>query len=222
MVVENIGRVSAICTDKTGTLTRGELELAHLMPAVGTAPHELLRIAAAASRAEGGDPLDAAIVAALDADLHWQPETCFPYTEDRRRETGIWRDDGVIVAAQKGAPEVVLAACVLAEDVRAAWLEQVDELAAGAHKVIACAVRSFDLEDWAGGEPDRGYRFVGLLAFEDAVRPGVADAVRDCAAAGIRVLMLSGDHPRTARAVAAAIGPAARRHAWSKARRSRR
>ncbi|MCB1747379.1 MAG: cation-transporting P-type ATPase [Gammaproteobacteria bacterium] len=206
VAVENIGRVSSICSDKTGTITEGRLELAHLLPAPGVADNELRRIAAAASRAETGDPLDLAILADHGGELSWTSEACFPFTEDRQRETGLWRDGRVIVAAQKGAPEVVLRACAIgAEDV-AAWRARIDELAAGAHKVIACAERTFDDDAWPGGEPDRGYRFMGLLAFEDPVRPGVRAAVQDCARSGIRVLMLTGDHPRTAAAVAREIG----------------
>ena len=206
VVVENIGRVSAICSDKTGTITLGQLTLAHVLPAPGVAHNELLRIAGAASRQETGDPLDSAILAALPVRIPWVAETCFPFTEDRRRETGIWRDDGIVIAAQKGAPEAVLSACVLSADDRAHWLAQVAVLAAGAHKVIACAVRSFDASTWSGGEPDRGYRFAGLLALEDPIRPGVVEAMQACAAAGLRVMMLTGDHPDTARAVAIEIG----------------
>lgn len=70
--------------------------------------------------------------------------------------------------------------------------------------MIACADRQ--LTERAGGEPDRGYRFAGLLAFEDPVREGVADAVAQAQAAGIRVIMVTGDHHATAAAVAREIG----------------
>lgn len=206
VVVENIGRASAICTDKTGTVTAGQLQLAHLLPAEGVAQAGLLRAAAAASRSETGDPLDTAILAATPAPADRHVEACFPFTEDRKRETVVFRTGDALLAAQKGAPEVVIAACSLDPAARTRWLGEVQTLAAGAHKVIACAERSLDAGTWPGGEPDRGFRFLGLLAFEDPVRPGVAGAVQRCRAAGIRVLMLTGDHPATARAVAREIG----------------
>jgi Ca2+-transporting ATPase len=81
----------------------------------------------------------------------------------------------------------------------------VHELAAGGHKVIACASRRLD-GAWAGGEPDRGFRFEGLLACEDPVREGAADALARCREAGIQVIMVTGDHPDTARAVARELG----------------
>jgi Ca2+-transporting ATPase len=77
-------------------------------------------------------------------------------------------------------------------------------LAVTGHKVIACAFRR--LETWPGGEPDRDYDFVGLLAFEDPVRDGVAEALARAHAAEIRVIMVTGDHPVTATAIAKEIG----------------
>jgi Ca2+-transporting ATPase len=71
--------------------------------------------------------------------------------------------------------------------------------------VIACAERTLAAEAWPGGEPDRGYTFLGLLAFEDPIRDGAAAAVASAQGAGIRVLMVTGDHPATARAVASEL-----------------
>jgi Ca2+-transporting ATPase len=79
-------------------------------------------------------------------------------------------------------------------------------LAEDGHKVVACAWRVLDGGEWAGGEPTHGYRFAGLLAFEDPVREGVADAIAACRDAGIHIVMVTGDHPVTARAVAREIG----------------
>ena len=86
------------------------------------------------------------------------------------------------------------------------WRELADRLAGEGHKVIACASRTIDTAGWVGGEPDRGFRIAGLLAFEDPVRRGVAAAVAACRRAGIRTLMVTGDHPGTATAVAREIG----------------
>lgn len=204
VVVENIGRVTCICTDKTGTLTEGRLRLEHLLPAEGIDEGELLRAAALASREASADPMDIAVLA-LAAPNHDERVATFPFTEDRRREVGIARlPDGRHVAAAKGAPETILAMTSLDEDARAPWLERMLELAASGHKLIACARRP--LSEWSGGEPDRGYEFLGLLAFEDPVRAGVAEAIAQAQAAGIRVIMLTGDHPATARAIAGELG----------------
>ena len=208
--VENIGRVSAICADKTGTITEGRLRLTHLVPAAGVTERELLALARIAAREETGDPLDTAIAhAAAEAGVP-RAVTClasFPFTEDRRRETTVARDQhGQLLAVTKGTTELVLAMTGLAEHERGAWSRRTSELAAEGHKMIACAWRPLPTDTWPGGEPDHGFRLAGALAFEDPVRPGVAEAVRACREADIHVTMVTGDHPLTARAVAREIG----------------
>ncbi|HET7504124.1 MAG TPA: cation-transporting P-type ATPase [Kofleriaceae bacterium] len=202
VAVENIGRISCICSDKTGTITHGQLRVARVTAAGGRDEAAVLAIAAAAARRETGDPLDRAILDAAGRPPVGEVLATFPFTEDRRRETAVIRGAAGIVVATKGAPETVLAMCDPHD--RAAWLARAAELAAGGHKVIACASRV--LVEYAGGEPDRALELAGLIAIADPVRPGVAEAVAWCRAAGIRVVMLTGDHPATARAVAREIG----------------
>jgi Ca2+-transporting ATPase len=206
VVVENIGRVSCICSDKTGTLTEGRLQLTHQYPAPGLDPDRLLQLAAVASRRETGDPMDLAILDLLGDAAVGEPVETFPFTEDRKRETRIVRQDGGLLSAVKGAPERVFDMCALADDAHAAWLAQVEQLAGSGHKVIACAWRQLEAAAWPGGEPDHGLQFAGLLAFEDPVRAGVAEALQVCRGARIHVIMVTGDHPATARAVAQQVG----------------
>ncbi len=204
VVVENIGRVTCICTDKTGTLTEGQLQLAHVIGGEAIDEKFVLQVAATAARMEGGDPLDALLLKS-SAPIEGARLETFPFTEDRRREVAVLREPaGTLVAVVKGAPETVLAMSELADEARNAWMANTRELAATGHKVIACAWRR--LESWSGGEPDRNYQMVGLLAFEDPVRDGVADAVARAQAANIRVIMVTGDHPSTARAIARELG----------------
>lgn len=206
VVVENIGRVSCICSDKTGTLTEGRLQLAHRYPAEGMSAERLLEIAAAASRQETNDPVDLAILNSLATTPQATTVENFPFTEDRKCETAIIRSNGALFAALKGAPEIVLARCTLPDTMLAEWQTRIDRLADSGHKVIACAWQALDGASWHGGEPDRDFIFTGVLAFEDPVRAGVAEAVRQCRDARIRIIMITGDHPATARAVAKEIG----------------
>jgi Ca2+-transporting ATPase len=209
--VENIGRVTAICSDKTGTITEGRLKLTHLVPAGDRAGQDLLVLAARASRDDSGDPLDAAILDEAES-AGVRPEvsarlTTFPFTESRRRETAIVReDDGRFVAVTKGAVETVLTMAVVTDAERQHWLAQMTALAGDGHKVIAAAWQNLDGDREAKDEPEHGYRLAGLLAFEDPVREGVAPAIDACRKAGIRPIMVTGDHPGTARAVVREIG----------------
>ncbi len=212
VTVENIGRVTSICSDKTGTITAGRLRLTHLIAGDGVTDEWLLFVAGAASRRESGEPLDGAIMTAIEEAAQRrssapQPLATFPFTEVRKRECAIVRmSDGRLLAAAKGAAEGVLASCSLSDHDRAQWDGRVSELCADGHRVIAAAWRF--LSDGAStvAEPLDGYSFAGLLAFEDPVREGVPDAVAACRNAGIRVVMVTGDHPLTARAVAREIG----------------
>jgi Ca2+-transporting ATPase len=206
VAVENIGRVSCIVSDKTGTLTAGELVLAHVEPAKGLSEADVRGTAARAARADSGDPLDQALHAAA-APAAAAALATFPFTEARRRETLVWRDaTGALTACSKGAPETILALCALPSAEQEAWLARVDALAQDGHKVIACAWRTAMPGDDPAVEPSDGFQWAGLLAFEDPVREGVREAIAACLAAGIRVVMCTGDHPRTAAAVARDIG----------------
>ena len=206
VVVENIGRVSTICTDKTGTITEGRLSLTHVEGAEGTSEAEVMRLAALASRKETGDPLDAAILRALPPTPGLPVLATFPFAEDRKRETVVLRENERLLAVTKGAPETILALCTPDGGAAGSWRERVDRFAQSGHKVIAVASRVLEASAWPGGEPDRGFQFGGLIAFEDPVRPGVPEAVAQCRSAGIRVIMVTGDHPGTAAAIAAEIG----------------
>jgi Ca2+-transporting ATPase len=207
--VENIGRVSCICSDKTGTITEGRLRLERLVPERGVNPERLLAMASLASRGDTGDPIDTTILEQATEErlthLGRRVIATFPFTEVRRRETSVLQIEGATIAVSKGSPEVILDASGLGHEARESWLGRIRELASGGRKIIACASRALD-ESWPGGEPDRGFDFLGALVFEDPPRNGVKEAIAACRESGIRVVMITGDHPETAGSVARAIG----------------
>ncbi len=206
LVVENIGRVSCVCSDKTGTLTEGRLRLTHLLPMSNISEQRLQTLAAAASQADSGDPLDEAVLSNCPPPVEQHILARFPFTEDRRKATMVSEQEDGLLVAVKGAPEVVLGLCELPVAERRDWLAAVEAYSNDGHKVIGCAYRTLARESWTGGEPDRGLSFAGLLAFEDPVRQGVPEAIAACRAAGIRVIMVTGDHPGTAIAIARELG----------------
>lgn len=201
--VENIGRITQICTDKTGTITVGNLTLTHLDVVDHSSEEELLRAALVASSSES-DPVDLAIHAfatqrKLDEPVRLQT---IPFTEDRKRETGVTvapHERAKICI--KGAPELVLRLSQLSSNEREAWHKRISSWAKSGHKVIGCAQVEVPAQSQYN-EPETGFEFLGLLAFEDPARPEVAEAMSYCRENGIRVLMITGDHPDTAAAIA--------------------
>ena len=124
----------------------------------------------------------------------------------RRRESAAWRKgDGAWVTV-KGAPEAVVEACAMSDAERASVLEDVKRLADNPLRVIAVAERHVAgaPDDAAGAEADLD--FVGLAAFRDPLRAGVRDAVAELAQAGVRTIVVSGDHPETVAAAAREAG----------------
>jgi Ca2+-transporting ATPase len=202
--VENVGRVTCICTDKTGTLTEGRLRLGRVVPAGESPPSGVLELAALASRAENEDPVDRAILERAGSPLT-EIHARFPFTANRRRETALAEKEGRLLAATKGSPEVVLAMCALAPEELKLWKHRIEELGSSGARVIACASKSHPAGS-SQTEPEDGYEFAGLLVLEDPLRAGAREAVETCGRSGIRVLMVTGDHPATARSVAAAVG----------------
>lgn len=206
VAVENIGRVSVICSDKTGTITEGRLIFAEALPAEDISMQLLMETAAKASRADSGDPLDQAILQHSPAIASgWSRTSLFPFTEGRRRETACWENAEVEqLCVTKGAPETILGLCDMTDAKRATWLDTTSELSGKGQKIIACAM--LDTGCPQTDEPTGNFRFAGLIAITDPVRNGVAKAVAEARLAGIQVVMVTGDHPQTARAIATQAG----------------
>lgn len=197
--VETLGATNVICVDKTGTLTSGQLEVASMHPVKGTSEQDVLRFALLASDPASRDPLDRAIRRSAEARGVALPDVADllsvdPFDSHKKSVTATWRIGAAQLTASKGAVEVIATPNGGANAVEAvAWG---DRSAASGMRVIAIAA-------------DDVLR--GLLAFADPVRPGIPEQIAACEGAGIRVVMITGDHPQTAASIAATIGlPAGR------------
>jgi calcium-translocating P-type ATPase len=215
--VETLGSTTVICTDKTGTLTLNRMRVVDF----SGDPAALATVAAACSTAEvtsngarrNGDPTEVALLAfAQQQGLDVRPVTrdrhrraLFAFDAGRKLMTTVDEVDG-LVAHTKGAPERVLARCALAEPERAAVLADADAFAAKGLRVLALARRPVDAVPLERDGVERDLEFVGLTALLDPPRPEVAGAVSACHRAGIRVLVITGDHALTALEIARRVG----------------
>ncbi len=201
--VEALGSVTVIATDKTGTLTENRMQVA-TWEVVDR--DRALRAMVLASDAEpdspAGDPLELALyafaqkkgvdVAALRRHVPRISERPFDSAWKFMRVTV--EEEGRKVSYLKGAPEVLLARSRLSEEEKRHWQEIVERMARQGYRTLALA--------WGEGETEEDLHWLGVVGFIDPPRPEVPEAVRQAQEAGIRVLMITGDHPATAQAIA--------------------
>ncbi len=207
--VENIGRITCICSDKTGTITEGQFQLTQIIPAEGFSLETLLWIASIASRSESGDPLDTAII--QKADEHRlsipKPLTTFPFTEKRKREVNVIASkDQAYLAAAKGSVDQIFSMCKLSPKSQSTWLEKITLLSQAGYRIIACAQITLSQLPNLNEEPLSQYEFAGILAFNDPPRVAVPSAIKHCYQSQIHILMITGDRPDTAKSIALQTG----------------
>ncbi len=211
--VETLGATSVICTDKTGTLTLGAIEVAALWTAPHVAERDLLRAAVLASEPRPYDPLEQAIVRfAVSHGTRVDELHAGELVRDHSFDTAdrylshVWRHDDGLSAHAKGALEGIVGRGVTDGDIRAAALAANERFAEQGMRVIAVASTTRVRERGERADDESQLALVGLIAFADPLRPGVAEALAECRAAGVRVIVITGDHPVTARAVAESLG----------------
>ncbi|HVU01146.1 MAG TPA: cation-translocating P-type ATPase [Polyangiaceae bacterium] len=226
--IEALGTVEVLCADKTGTLTENRMAVRRLVvdgealevsDGSGTLPeavHELVEMAILASPRDPFDPMERAFqelgARTLGGTEHlhprWKPAHEYPLSPELLAVTHVWRtgERAALLAATKGAPEAIFDLCHLEPDVASRWRDVATRLAEGGLRVLGVARSAEHLAVAPEIAHDIPFRMVGLVGLEDPLRPGVADAVRACARAGVRVLVITGDHASTGRAIAERAG----------------
>ena len=214
--VETLGSTSVILTDKTGTLTENRMTVTRTAVAPDESLREALRAAVLCNNAvlqpDGGvvgDPTEGALLtAAAKAGLRREdllrdaPEIRQEaFDSDLKRMATIHRTGGGFTAYVKGAPEVVFALCRDLDADR--WEQRNEEMAAAGLRILAVAERSLDSPD---ADPFQDLTLLGLFGLEDPPKATAREAVEACRAAGIGVVMITGDQAATARNIAWAVG----------------
>lgn len=226
--IEALGSTTVLCVDKTGTLTMNSMAVRELVVDGETFAvddrelparfHDLVRTAALASPEDPFDPMDRAFrdlgerLLPGDRERHaegWTLVREYPLSEDLLAMSHAWRarDGAGHLVAAKGAPEAIARLCRFDGERTARLVAQVEAATASGRRVLAVA-RATLPPDVPPPDDHREVVFdlLGLACLQDPVRPGVPEAVADCARAGIRTVMITGDYPGTAMAIAREIG----------------
>lgn len=227
--VETLGCTQIICSDKTGTLTQNKMTVVDYK---GTDEKLLATAMALCCDAElqdddtvKGEPTEAALVAyanklglkkyELEANFPRVGEA--PFDSSRKMMSTVHKTDNGFVQYTKGAPDVVLSHCTsvyvdgqihpMTDDVREAIIEQNKSMADEALRVLCAAMRTYKEQPSNEAEElEEELCYIGLTGMIDPVRPEVVDAIKECKSAGIRPIMITGDHKDTAVAIAKQLG----------------
>jgi Ca2+-transporting ATPase len=230
--IETLGSATVLCSDKTGTLTQNRMTVVRLAAggevldlsstknaALPEGFHKLLEYSILASQSDPFDPMEKALRSLGGEHLkrtehlhdNWTLLREYPLSPQLLALSHVWRspDGENLVIASKGAPEAIADLCHFDETARAALSQQVLAMADDGLRVLGVARATFQRQDLPSEQHDFEFEFVGLVAFADPIRATVPAAIAECRAAGIRVIMITGDYPGTARKIAKEIGFAA-------------
>ena len=230
--IETLGATSVLCADKTGTLTENRMTVARLQTegellsvdygAAGELPeafHALVEYTILASAVDPFDPMEKAFHRLGDHFLantehihtNWTIAHGYGLTPELKAMAQVWTAVGGAghVVAAKGAPEAIIDLCHMDAAAQLRVRAQIDAMARDGLRVLGVAQARHIMEageNWPEGEHDFDFIFVGLVGLSDPIRAEIPEAIRQCNDAGIRVIMITGDYPATAHAIAAQAG----------------
>src|SRR5215468_8712654 len=226
--IETLGSATVLCVDKTGTLTLNRMSVSRIFAggqfydvdvnAPGSLPkefHEVVRFAVLASETDPFDPMEKAFKAVGDRYLdqregeqQWNLVHEYSLSPELLALSHVWKapTEVAYVVATKGAPEAIAELCHFDAAQRKQLSANVDAMAADGLRVLAIAKSRFEGTIWPASQHEFDFEFLGLMGLADPIRPSVPAALRECYGAGIKVVMITGDYPSTAQAIARKIG----------------
>ena len=228
--LETLGKTTVLCVDKTGTLTENQMRLGALyaegevwqldsadQTMIPEPFHALVEFSVLSCEQAPHDPMELAILRLAASDpqiaqrLHsdWALAREYELSPELMAMTHLWRrgDGEHDVVAAKGAPEAIAALCHLSPEALLQLNSAAGQLAAQGMRVLGVAKARHPVsQPWPEIQHEFDYEWVGLLGLIDPVRESVPAAIAECRQAGIRVVMITGDHPVTAQAIARQVG----------------
>ena len=233
--IESLGAATVLCVDKTGTLTQNVMQLSAAwrpqspqlkkitVHSLERHWRHLIALGAWASQPRAHDPMERSFISFYrqlqkisrsatrtnpsTRNQGWVLEEVFPITHERLVVIHVWHHPrtGRRRIAAKGAPEAVIRLCALSPSAAEEVSRAVGDFARTGRRVLAIAKGVDTGEKWSAPDPMQ-FHFSGVVAFHDPLRPSVPESVADCQRAGLRVIMITGDFPDTAVAIAEDAG----------------
>jgi Ca2+-transporting ATPase len=226
--VEMLGAATVLCVDKTGTLTLNRMTVTMLSVGKETldvdgkqmslpdAFHPIVEYSILSSPTDPFDPMEKAMkelggrTLSNTEHIHrdWELVREYPLSENLLAMSHVWRspEGQNYVIAAKGAPEAIADLCHFSQERMDALRLEINAMADRGLRVIGVAQAAFQASSLPEGQHEFDFEFIGLIGLADPVRPEVAGAVKECYTAGIRIIMITGDYPGTARNIARQIG----------------
>jgi Ca2+-transporting ATPase len=207
--IETLGAATVLCVDKTGTLTENRMAVASV---IGDAREKVLEAAALACEIEPFDPMERAIVDASGSRVDeirrtWRLPKDYPLTPDFLAVCHGWQSTtGEKRVVIKGAPETVLGLCRLGAAELQRAMKEVEAASERGLRLLAIAEEWWSGADWADDPRQYQFTWLGFVALADPLRAGVPEAIAQCRRAGVRIVMITGDFPGTALAIARQAG----------------
>lgn len=229
VAIERLGAINCLCVDKTGTLTQNKMSVAALRNPTNflqvdpqnaqSLPeefHQLIEFGVLASHIKAYDPMEKAIRGLIETGswgqdhLHesWTLIKDYPLSDKLLAMSCVWKnpENGMMNVASKGAPEAILELCHKTPEEKEFVLRNVQRMAEDGLRVLGVAKALFTQRELPSNQQEFQFEWLGLIGLEDPLRPEVPEAVRLCRKAGIRVIMMTGDYPKTALKMAEQAG----------------
>lgn len=227
--IENLGSINVLCVDKTGTLTMNQMAIEKIYSNGQTIDlskeniaelpetfHEVLEYGILASRKDPFDPMEIAFSSTGNKylkgteHLHhdWVLEKEYALTTQLLSVTHAWKTEksnGFVIGV-KGSPEAIIDLCHMDEFEKKEIFKMAELMASEGLRILGVAKSYTSEKNLPPIQHDFDFQFLGLVGIADPIRPGVKDSIEECKNAGIRVIMITGDHPVTATSIARKIG----------------
>ncbi|AOP36318.1 cation transporter [Leptospira tipperaryensis] len=226
--IETLGAATVLCVDKTGTLTENNMKVRGLycegehlecdskLLEIPERFHSLLEFALLASKKDPYDPMEKAIrdlgITFLSGTEHihfdWELKKEYPLSSKLMALSYAWlsREDEEVLIGAKGAPEAIFDLCHFPKELLNEWANVVEKYSSQGFRILGVAKSKAKTQGIPENQHDLSFDFLGLIFLEDPIRESVPASVLECKRAGIKVVMITGDHAGTAKSIANQIG----------------